>query len=314
MRWPLNHRTQRGIGIACHRAGFWVEIVLALGVTSALAAALLPWTSFLAQRQREALRAIRQAGGFAVYNWEWKDEGRSPGRKTWAPGWLVRSLGRDAFASIAYVDLTDCASDELLVAVEKLDGIEELVLTGGKTTDAGLTRLRRLSRLRYLDLSNTETGDVGVSYLSGLTNLQRLNLSRTRITDRGVQYLTKLTRLEELYLDYDDVGDPGLVHLAGLVRLRSIGLGFSYVSDAGLALLNGLSRLEKLDLIGTRVKEFGAQEARRRIPRFRCFLQPRRCCKRKRRMILLQAVRGADPGSDASDLLEPRVLVRLQTE
>jgi Leucine rich repeat/Leucine Rich repeat len=226
-------------------------------------AALLGWTAFVAARQRAVVRAIHRAGGFAAYGWEWQRGQPVPNPRPWAPPWLLRRLGRDFFGDIVYVDLMDRGSDEIMVAVGHLRGVEELVLTGSEVTDVGLCQIRGLTRLRILELSNTRVSDVGMSYLRDLLNLERLDLRETKVTDRGLGHLQKLTRLEELNLDLDKITDTGLPHLAVLQQLRVLGLSFTDVTDEGLAPLTGLSHLEFIDLAGSKVSEFGAQYLRR---------------------------------------------------
>jgi len=49
-----------------------------------------------AQIQREAVAAIRNAGGRVTYDWEWTEQGDIPGGKPWAPRWLTDLVGVDA--------------------------------------------------------------------------------------------------------------------------------------------------------------------------------------------------------------------------
>jgi hypothetical protein len=80
-----------------------------------------------AEVHREAVRAIESAGGFVWYDWEWANGKPVRRAKPPRPGWLVRFLGRDAHGTLVCVDLPDeCKSDEIMVHVGQLSGLEEL--------------------------------------------------------------------------------------------------------------------------------------------------------------------------------------------
>jgi Leucine-rich repeat (LRR) protein len=240
-----------------------LRILFMTALLCAPPAAWLAWTTIVAVRQRAAVRAIQSVGGFAAYSWEWQRGEPIKNRRPPAPRWLVSRLGRDFFGHVVYVDLMDRGSDGIMVAVGRLERLEELILTGSDVTDRGLRHLQGLSRLRLLELSNTQVCDAGLSYVRDLVSLETLDLSETRITDDGLRELKRLTRLEALRLNHDDVSDSGLACLEGLVRLRILGLAFTNVSDYGLAPLKAMSQLQSVDVRSTRVTEFGAQTLRR---------------------------------------------------
>ena len=57
----------------------------------------LGWVVRRAGVQREAVAAIRRAGGDVVYDWQLRNGIPVWGGKPWAPGWLVDLLGVDYF-------------------------------------------------------------------------------------------------------------------------------------------------------------------------------------------------------------------------
>jgi hypothetical protein len=55
----------------------------------------LGWLVRSARIQREAVAAIERFGGRVSYDWEWNNETSIPGRKPWAPIWLMDLIGVD---------------------------------------------------------------------------------------------------------------------------------------------------------------------------------------------------------------------------
>lgn len=153
--------------------------------------------------------------------------------------------------------------------LEHLDGLgnlKSLYLRDTQVTDRGLEQLSRLPRLEKLILSNTRVSDAGLTHLADLKDLWLLYLDNARITDRGVQQLTGLAKLSYLGLSGTAVTNAGLVHLAKLTKLEELGLGDCRVSDAGLQHLKGLTLLKTLYLNDTDVGPDGYAEIRRALP------------------------------------------------
>jgi hypothetical protein len=160
--------------------------------------------------QRDAVAAIRKAGGTVAYNWELDRSGPIPGGRPWAPSWLVELVGVDFFGDVIHVDLSGSLgrADSTLVEVGRLQQLQEIWLGNASVTDAGLVRLKGLTNLSVLWLSGTQVTDAGLVHLKGLTNLTDLGLAGTQVTDAG------------------------LVHLEGLTSLSSLDLAGTHVTDA----------------------------------------------------------------------------------
>jgi hypothetical protein len=75
----------------------------ALIVLVLLIGAGLGWLVRSAHVQRDAVAAIRRAGGSVSYDWEWNNGKSVPGGKPWAPKWLVDLIGVDYFAHVTSV-------------------------------------------------------------------------------------------------------------------------------------------------------------------------------------------------------------------
>jgi len=133
------------------------------------------WVVHRAQEQRDAVAAIKRAGGDVVYDWQRQFVGlREPG--PWAPRWLVDWIGVDYFGNVV----------EAWLAGPRIQGAEE-----------ALAYVGHLRRLEALWLGSPTMTDAGLAHLEGLTNLKLMNisLSGTRVTDTGLVHLKGLTRL-----------------------------------------------------------------------------------------------------------------------
>ena len=129
-----------------------VSLILLIG-------AVLGWLVRSAHIQRDAVAAIRRAGGSVMYDWQWKNgEPNANGKLRW-PKWLVDLIGIDYFGHVTRVEFAEHGCD------------------------ADLVQVARLGRLASLNLARSPVTDVGISHLSGLSSLESLDLSQTNITD-----------------------------------------------------------------------------------------------------------------------------------
>jgi hypothetical protein len=135
----------------------------------------LGWLVRTAHVQRDAVAAIRKAGGSVTYDWAWKDGQPIPNGRPWAPRWLVDWLGADYFGSVICVsDGTSEWSDADLVPIGHLGRLEKLALNSRRLTGTGLAHLKGLTNLQSLNLYDSQVGDAGLVFLEGLTQLRSL--------------------------------------------------------------------------------------------------------------------------------------------
>lgn len=208
-----------------------------------------------AERQRRAVAAIEDIGGWAVYAKAEPTEGES-----FAKALVRRWLPIDYFDHVQAVDLsrtalTDAELANLQAHLEALTGLERLSLFNTRVTDAGLACLCSLSKLRELDLGLTQVRGNGLRHLQGLARLEVL--TNPVDTDAGLAYLCKLTGLKVLHLAHARVTPAGLANLRPLVNLQTLSLWNATVTDEGLAHLQELRRLEELELSGTQIEGRG---------------------------------------------------------
>ncbi|MCE9545515.1 MAG: hypothetical protein K8T25_08355 [Planctomycetia bacterium] len=151
------------------------------------------WWSYKARQQREAVAAIRAAGGVAFYDFE------TFNKSLHYPAWLVDALGEDFFAPITSAGFLDFPPSENTKTI--------------KGTDAALENFERLSALEIIDLDNSQITDAGLEHLIGLTVLKSLYLNGTKVTDAGLERLKWLTSLQLLDLRNTKVTDGGVARL-----------------------------------------------------------------------------------------------------
>ena len=154
------------------------------------------WVVHRAQEQRDAVAAIKAAGGDVVYDWQRKlmDFRREPG--PWAPKWLVDRIGVDYFGNVVEVFLVGPriqGAEEALAYVEHLRSLEALWLAPPTMTDAGLAHLDCLTNLKVMSISlcDARITNTGLAHLKGLASIENLTLTGTSVTNAGVSELQK---------------------------------------------------------------------------------------------------------------------------
>ncbi len=212
-----------------------------------LVAVCLGWMVNSARRQRATVRAIVLSGGGVQYDWQYRNGNPVKGRSARWPKWLEDRLGSDFLDDVTWVKVgLRGISDAELLQVGYLTQLEELHVSGSRTTDAGLANLEGLGKLRSLFLYGPEFTDTALAHLKRLTRLRRLGLSNCLVTEAGLAHLNELHSLQTLALTNCKLGDAALVQLQWHSGLLELGLSRCNVTDAGLAHLEQLSKLRIL--------------------------------------------------------------------
>jgi hypothetical protein len=228
------------------------------------------WVLHSARVQREAVAAIRLAGGTVYYDWEWNNDGPTgPVRTSPWLKWLADRAGPDYFSSVAAVWFdhmpVKIADDELMVHVGSLRRIESLTMwTCEGVSDAGLAELSGLKRLKRLHLPGQRVTDAGFAHLSGLTSLEALLISEAPITEAGLAHLAGLPRLKQMALNKTRVASLGSI--SKMHWLTSLDIRGNPIDDVGLAPAAGLVGLRWLVLEGTRASPTGVASLRAARP------------------------------------------------
>jgi hypothetical protein len=228
-----------------------IVVVLAIGGS-------LGWIVNRARVQREAVAAIRRAGGFVAYDWEWQNRRGNRKAKPSGPRWFVEQLGVDYLNRVVYVGFQEPMLDDVLAQMGRLGDLEMLYLQKSHVNDASMVHLSGLTQLRILYLDGNRITDAGLARIERLDRLEELSLGGTAITDEGLAHLRRLTRLKQLYLSATPITGSGFVHLEGLKQLDTLSLTATRLDDAGMAHLESLISLRSLNLQNdTRVTSIG---------------------------------------------------------
>jgi internalin A len=144
--------------------------------------------------QRDAVAAIRRAGGEVEYDCYWSNGSRVLGGEPRAPRWLIDLIGGDYFHHITKVEFLtpSSATDAKLAHVGRLSRLQLLSANySPSVSNAGLAHLTRLTNLTFLWLDDTQVTDAGLAHLKGLSKLTQLNLHGSQVTDAGVNELQR---------------------------------------------------------------------------------------------------------------------------
>jgi len=206
------------------------------------------WEMQKARRQREAVEAIREMGGYARRDHEPYVEVEfvikpDPPGPDWLFDWLLSVLGPDFVGSVVDVNLNGTQINDLM----PLAGLNMERLYINRTQVSDLTPLARSKHLEELFLNDTQVHDL--SPLAGLKKLKGLGLYRTQVKD--ITPSARITSLEQLILGKTQVAE--LTPLAELKNLQNLDLNRTQVSD--LTPLAGLQALRWLNLDHTQVKD-----------------------------------------------------------
>jgi hypothetical protein len=228
----------------------------------------LGWRLHRARQQREAVQAIRQAGGWVYYDYQQFNPQNGQldlQAKPWQPAWLIEPVGIDFWRKVTALNMSfheergmrwdnEQPTTDIGRHLSHLPRLRFLGLTEHSVDDAGLQyvgQLQHLEVLLYWDAPGVT--DAGARHLRNLPRLQCLNMGSSEIGDRGLEAFAQLPRLEELVMQGNNVTDKGLAALAGHRRLKSLWVGgddqrASRITNAGVRHLATIASLEELDL------------------------------------------------------------------
>lgn len=153
-------------------------------------------------------------------------------------------------------------ADESLDAINSLQQLQGLTISGSELTDKNCEKIGTLQRLRHLDLRESKIGNSQFLLAVGpLTELQSLRLSgkngATTVDDDGIIGVKKCLHLKVLAADFCWIGEKGLAELKSLGELRELYLANSLVDDSATAHISAMSSLKKLRLSKTGVTREG---------------------------------------------------------
>jgi hypothetical protein len=120
-------------------------------------AGCLGWWLHLARVQRQAVAAIRGAGGTIWYEWDVPDDPGTPGWRRW----VAEHVDVNLTSNVVDVLLSPRCGEAELAQVAQLDRLESLDVGDANMTDAGMASLGRLTRLRIQAERAVDRGRAG---------------------------------------------------------------------------------------------------------------------------------------------------------
>jgi hypothetical protein len=237
---------------------------------------LLAWQLHKAKEQREAVAAIRAAGGWVHYDYELIDvrlAKTDPQARPWEPEWLLALVGIDFFHDVVEVNMVynedgpqrldnEAQPTNIAPHLAHFPQLRGLLLSGNFIDDEGMRQVGRLKRLEiFYQWEGRHITDAGAAHLQDMPRLTYIHLGSSQVGDRGLAAIASLPSLEGLCMQRNRITDAGLAHLAGHRKLKELWIGSlnapSPISDAGVVHLAQIPNLEELDLQYTRVTPAG---------------------------------------------------------
>jgi len=204
-----------------------------------------------AQRQWEAVRAIREAGGDVKINTGvMADPFDYESLISRSPTWQER-LGIDCPQAVNVdVSLFKASGKEIMPHLRQLRELESIRLVGDWLDDEGMKALSDCPKLTDLEIISDQITDAGVLGISGNKQLQELHVSSKQLTDRGMAVVAHLPKLESLVWRSANTTGNGLVHLQNHPQLTHLGICVTVDSDIGFEHLSTCKKLETLGVYG----------------------------------------------------------------
>ena len=249
---------------------------------------LLGWRLHRAKQQRDAVAAIRAAGGWVHYDYERLDYMSGIADREaepWEPAWLLALLGIDFFHDATNVtvpadrgpaknfvphltqlrrlrSLVINFDDAEMRTVGSFKHLESFVVWSA-ISDEGVVHLSNASNLRNVALGSSQLSDHSLALLARLPNLERLQLQGSKVTDDGLAVLAGHPNLKTLEIGgsasaISPIGDQSLVHIAQLPQLKELVLDYTRITPAGLKELQKLPHLELLYIRGSTADDLAA--------------------------------------------------------
>jgi hypothetical protein len=237
---------------------------------------LLAWRLHRAKQQREAIKAIGDAGGWVHYDYQIGDSRAvdiDPQARPWEPQWLLDLVGIDFFHDVAEINMVYNEDDGARLdnnrgrnvgpLLAQFPRLRVLLLKDEIIDDAGMAYVGRMKRLECLYFWDaTKITDAGAKLLHDMPRLRYIHLSTSQVGDEGLAAIAKLPNLDGLSMQRNRITDAGVAHLAGHPKLKELWIGSlqnvrSPISDAAIPHLAAIPNLEELDLQWTSVTPEG---------------------------------------------------------
>ena len=221
------------------------------------------------QNERRAAKAIAEAHGEIVYDWQIRLPGSDPNVQPVPPGpqWLRKILGPHWFDRIVEVRLNGYINRSernrfavVAPTLANLPSLRSLSIWGGELSADEYRLLSKQTQLQSLRLrQQSEILPQHMAAIGHLASLRELDLPDVKTSPEALRELSKLPELEALdiscfYYDPNAGGmqtryklrDEAAEVIASFPKLRSLKLFQTEISDDGMAELCRISGLETL--------------------------------------------------------------------
>lgn len=241
-----------------------------------------------AERQRHAVLAIRQYGGWVRYEFQfpkghYSENGFDPKARSIVPQWLLDQLGMDFFHNVVQVSLNYSEdsgkreenknfTDEAMQYLVAFPNLRVLLLEGGQGSDEGMQYLEGLTKLEQLFMWDVgQVTDAGAAHLERLKNLRYIHLTTSQITDKSLAIFAQLPKIQGLSLQFNNFSDKGMESVAPLEQLTDLWVCGRHdrkneITDAGLKQLENLKHLKRLGIQNTYVTPEAIQSFKKAVP------------------------------------------------
>jgi len=205
-----------------------------------------------AQRQWEAVRAIREAGGTVDFKHMVGDDPYDyESLNSISPTWQKR-LGIECPPTVAEVDLpwTNGSDKKIVPHLRQLRDVEAIILYGDWGDDEFLKTLSKFPSLNRLSIMSDQITDAGVLSIAGNKKLESLHIYGKQLTDCGMAVVAKLPELKNLTWESANTTGEGLMHLRHHPQLSNLNILGTTASDVGFEHLSTCPNLEELSIDG----------------------------------------------------------------
>ncbi len=211
----------------------WLRLSLrALMILIVAVAIPVGWVAHTIRTQREAIAAVRAAGGKITFDYQEEVVGKTARgglikrREPAAPAWLRRWVGDELFQSVYSVTFPKRVAPADLAALARFDRLEIFVLADSTGVGDGLRFLAGRRHLRMVRLTGPGVTDAGLAVIARLPSIQMLTLNGSEATDAGFAQLKALGNVTSLDLiqcpNLTDAGAAAAV--AGMPKLSDLSI------------------------------------------------------------------------------------------
>ena len=231
----------------------WTLSIRGLILLVLVSGSVIGWKANRVHATRRAIAAVREHGGFVVYDYECVDGKLDASRKSWVPLRLREWLGDEFFHDVAAVWFISARGlgDKDLAILKQFDNLRTLEINNAHISNAGLATIGELPRLRRLVVRDADITDAGLVHINKLHDLRELQLSGVPITDIGLVHISGLRHLTHLALWQTDISEAAVSVIGKLEHLKSLELLSTKITGNGLSQLSGLRELEELKVIAS---------------------------------------------------------------